>query len=141
MKRDIYQSITDQIVSELAKGVRPWQKPWSAGHMDGRVVLPLRHNGIAYRGVNIITLWMASLAKGYSAPVWMTFKQAIDLGGGVRKGEKEGEPQCLRRHHHPHPDRQRERRGVRPRNPLHERLHGLQCGADRRLCACDPPRM
>jgi antirestriction protein ArdC len=56
MKRDIYQSITDQIVSELEKGVRPWQKPWSATHMDGRVVLPLRHNGVAYRGVNIITL-------------------------------------------------------------------------------------
>jgi antirestriction protein ArdC len=45
----------------------------------------------------------------------MTFKQAIDLGGGVRRCEKEGEPQCLRRHHHPHPDRQRERRGGPPR--------------------------
>jgi antirestriction protein ArdC len=88
MKTDIYQSITDQIVSELEKGVRPWQKPWNASHMDGRVVLPLRHNGIANRGVNILTLWMASLAKGYSAPIWMTFEQAIDLGGGVRKGEK-----------------------------------------------------
>ena len=88
MKRDIYQSITDQIVSELEKGVRPWQKPWSATYMDGRVVLPLRHNGVAYRGVNILTLWMAALAKGYSAPIWMTFKQAIDLGGCVRKGEK-----------------------------------------------------
>jgi antirestriction protein ArdC len=88
MKRDIYQSITDQIVSELEQGVRPWQKPWSATHMDGRVVLPRRHNGVAYRGVNIITLWMAAIAKGYTAPIWMTFKQAIDLGGCVRKGEK-----------------------------------------------------
>jgi antirestriction protein ArdC len=88
MKRDIYQSITDQIVAELEKGVRPWQKPWSATHMHGRVVLPLRHNGVAYRGVNILTLWMAGMAKGYSAPIWMTFKQAIDLGGCVRKGEK-----------------------------------------------------
>jgi antirestriction protein ArdC len=88
MGRDVYQSITDQIVSELEKGVRPWLQPWSAGNMDGRVVLPLRHNGIAYRGVNIITLWMTSLAKGYSAPIWMTFKQAIDLGACVRKGEK-----------------------------------------------------
>jgi N-terminal domain of anti-restriction factor ArdC len=78
MKRDVYQSITDQIVSELEKGVRPWQKPWNASHMDGRVVLPLRHNGVAYRGcslnwpviqigtlyplaVNIITLWMAAM--------------------------------------------------------------------------------
>jgi antirestriction protein ArdC len=44
--------------------------------MDGRVVLPLRHNG---RGP-----W----TSGYAAPIWITFKQAIDLGGGVRKGEK-----------------------------------------------------
>jgi antirestriction protein ArdC len=88
MRADIYQTVTDQIVVELENGVRPWQRPWNAGHMDGRVVLPLRHNGVAYRGVNILTLWMAALTKGYGAPVWMTFKQAIDLGGGVRKGEK-----------------------------------------------------
>lgn len=88
MRADIYQTVTDQIIAELEKGVRPWQRPWSAGNMEGRVVLPLRHNGIAYRGVNILSLWIAALAKGYGAPIWMTFKQAIDLGGGVRKGEK-----------------------------------------------------
>jgi antirestriction protein ArdC len=88
MRKDIYQTITDQIVAELEKGVRPWHQPWSASHMDGRVVLPLRHNGVAYRGINVIALWMTAIAKGYHAPIWMTFKQAIDLGGGVRKGEK-----------------------------------------------------
>jgi antirestriction protein ArdC len=88
MRRDIYQEITNQIVADLEQGVRPWQRPWSASHMDGRVLLPLRHNGIAYRGVNVLALWMAALAKGYRAPIWMTFKQTIDLGGGVRKGEK-----------------------------------------------------
>ena len=90
MRKDIYQDITDQIVRELEKGVRPWHQPWNAGHMDGRVVLPLRHNGVAYRGVNILALWMQAMAKGYAAPVWMTFKQALDLGGCVRKGEKGG---------------------------------------------------
>jgi antirestriction protein ArdC len=88
MKRDVYQEITTQIVSELEKGVRPWLRPWSADHMLGRVTMPLRHNGVAYRGINVITLWLTASAKGYCAPVWMTFKQAIDLGGGVRKGEK-----------------------------------------------------
>jgi antirestriction protein ArdC len=88
MRADVYQTVTDQILAELEKGVRPWQRPWNANHMDGRVVLPLRHNGVAYRGVNILSLWMAALAKGYGAPIWMTFKQAIDLGGCVRKGEK-----------------------------------------------------
>ena len=87
-RRDIYQAITDQIVADLEHGVRPWIKPWSAAHMDGRVLLPLRHNGVGYRGVNILALWMAAMAKGYRSPIWMTFKQAINLGGGVRKGEK-----------------------------------------------------
>jgi antirestriction protein ArdC len=88
MPRDIYQEITDRIVADLEQGVRPWQRPWNAANMEGRVTLPLRHNGIAYRGVNVINLWITAFAKGYRAPIWMTFKQAIDLGGGVRKGEK-----------------------------------------------------
>jgi antirestriction protein ArdC len=41
--KDIYQRITDQVVSELENGVCPWIKPWNAAHLDGRVVLPLRH--------------------------------------------------------------------------------------------------
>ena len=87
-RRDVYQTITDQIIEELERGVRPWRKPWSADHMAGRVLLPLRHNGVPYRGVNVLALWMAALAKGYHSPIWMTFKQAIDLGGAVRKGER-----------------------------------------------------
>jgi antirestriction protein ArdC len=86
--RDVYQDITDRIVRGLENGVRPWHQPWSVAHMDERVVLPLRHNGVAYRGVNVLALWMQAMAKGYAAPVWMTFKQALDLGGCVRKGEK-----------------------------------------------------
>jgi len=87
-RRDVYQTITDQIIAELERGVRPWMKPWSAHHMAGRVLLPLRHNGIPYRGVNVLALWIAALAKGYRSPIWMTFKQAINLGGAVRKGER-----------------------------------------------------
>lgn len=86
-RRDVYQTITDQIIEELERGVRPWSKPWSADHMAGRVLLPLSHNGIPYRGVNVLALWMAALAKSYRSPIWMTFKQAIDLGGAVRKGD------------------------------------------------------
>ena len=56
--------------------------------MAGRVSLPRRHNGIPYRGINIITLWITAMERGYAAPMWMTFRQALDLGGCVRKGEK-----------------------------------------------------
>jgi len=88
MRRDVYQEITDRIVADLEKGVRPWHRPWSAAHAEGRIMLPLRHNRVGYRGMNILTLWIAALDHGYRAPVWMTFKQAIDLGGAVRRGEK-----------------------------------------------------
>ena len=46
-KQDIYTRITNQIVSHLEKGVRPWVRPWNAEHAAGRITLPLRHNGQA----------------------------------------------------------------------------------------------
>jgi len=84
---DVYTRITDKIIADLEKGVRPWMKPWSADHAAGRITRPLRHNGIPYRGINIIMLWSASVAKGFACPLWLTFKQALELGGNVRKGE------------------------------------------------------
>ena len=76
------------LVAELEKGVRPWMKPWNAEHAAGRITRPLRHNGVPYQGINVIMLWGEAVAKGYAAPIWMTFRQAKELGGNVRKGEK-----------------------------------------------------
>jgi len=87
MKTDVYDRITAQIVQALEQGVRPWLKPWNAEHAAGRITRPLRSNGIPYQGINVIMLWSEAVAKGYSAPIWMTFKQALELGGHVRKGE------------------------------------------------------
>jgi antirestriction protein ArdC len=88
MRTDVYQRITDQIVSELEKGVRPWMKPWNAEHAAGRITRPLRGNGVPYQGINVLMLWSAAMAKGYAAPIWMTFKQALELKAYVRKGEE-----------------------------------------------------
>jgi antirestriction protein ArdC len=88
MKKDIYSKITNQIVAELEKGVRPWLKPWNAEHAEGRITRPLRANGIPYRGINVVMLWSAAMEKGYAAPQWMTFKQALELNAHVRKGEQ-----------------------------------------------------
>jgi antirestriction protein ArdC len=87
MKADVYQKITDQIVCELEKGVRPWMKPWHAEHAAGRITRPSRGNGVPYQGINVLMLWSAAMEKGYAAPVWMTFKQASELKANVRKGE------------------------------------------------------
>jgi antirestriction protein ArdC len=88
MRTDVYQKITDQIVSELEQGVRPWLKPWNAEHAAGRITRPLRGNGIPYRGINVLMLWSAAMEKGYAAPIWMTFKQALEFNAHVRKGEQ-----------------------------------------------------
>jgi antirestriction protein ArdC len=69
-------------------GVRPWVKPWDAEHAAGRISRPLRHNGQPYSGINILMLWAASVAEGFVAPIWMTYRQATELGAHVRKGEK-----------------------------------------------------
>jgi antirestriction protein ArdC len=88
MKTDVYQKITDQIVGELEKGVRPWLKPWNAEHAAGRITRPLRGNGIPYQGINVLMLWSAAMEKGFAAPIWMTFKQALEFKAHVRKGEQ-----------------------------------------------------
>jgi len=88
MKTDIYTRITDQIIAELEKGVMPWHCPWQAGHVAGPISRPLRANGRRYNGINILMLWATAMSRGYDAPIWMTYKQAAELGGQVRKGEK-----------------------------------------------------
>jgi antirestriction protein ArdC len=49
---------------------------------------PLRAAGKAYRGINVLMLWAAAMEKGYNCPLWCIYKQAAELGGQVRKGEK-----------------------------------------------------
>lgn len=88
MAQDIYQKITDKIISKLEEGTRPWFKPWSAEHAAGRITRPLKHDFEPYNGINILNLWMEAEERGFSAPVWMTFKQSMDLDGHVKKGEK-----------------------------------------------------
>lgn len=86
-RKDVYGRVTEKIIADLEQGVRPWVKPWNAEHLAGRITRPLRHNGTPYRGINVVMLWMAAVAQGYACPIWMTFQQAKELGGFVRKGE------------------------------------------------------
>ena len=87
-RQDVYTRITDKIIADLEQGVRIWMKPWNAGNTAGRITRPLRHNGVAYSGINILMLWAESMDKGFTAPTWITFKQAQELKASVRKGEK-----------------------------------------------------
>jgi antirestriction protein ArdC len=85
---DFYQSITQKIVDQLSQGVRPWQCPWNATSAFGPPSRPLRSNGRRYSGVNVLVLWLEAQLRSYSIPVWITFRQAKELGGSVKKGEK-----------------------------------------------------
>lgn len=87
-RKDVYARVTERIIADLEQGIRPWMKPWHAKHAAGRITRPLRHNGMPYRGVNILLLWGEAMLKGYVAPIWMTFKQAQEFGAHVRKGER-----------------------------------------------------
>ncbi len=87
-RQDIYSRITSQIMASLSQGVRPWVRPWNAEHAAGRITRPLRHNGQPYAGINVLSLWTSALAQNFAAPIWMTFRQALELDAHVRKGEK-----------------------------------------------------
>ncbi len=80
--RDLYQEVTDRMIAALEAGTRPWQRDWLAAGE------PLRSTGQAYRGINFIMLSLAAQAEGFTHPTWLTFKQAQELGGNVRKGQR-----------------------------------------------------
>ena len=76
----VYDIITERICAQLEKGTVPWLKPWKGGDLGAPKNLVSGH---AYRGVNVFLL----SAVGFSSPYWMTFRQASERGGVVRRGE------------------------------------------------------
>lgn len=85
-KTDIYQTVTDSIITALEAGVKPWTCPWQ--RVSGMSGLPSNYaTGIAYSGMNIMLLWCSASEQGFGDSRWMTYKQAQAVGGQVRKGE------------------------------------------------------
>jgi antirestriction protein ArdC len=85
MKRDLYAEVSARIVAELEAGAAPWVKPWSA--TPGANTPCNAVSNRPYSGCNVVLLWMAQ-AAGYRTPRFLTFKQALELGGNVRKGAR-----------------------------------------------------
>lgn len=75
----VYEIVTEQVVKALESGVCPWRKPWSGGHRA-----PMNVSGREYRGINVFLLGLS----GYESPYWITYRQAQEKGGNVRKGER-----------------------------------------------------
>jgi len=81
----LYQEITDKIVRQIEAGTLPWAQPWAGGPALSMPVNASTHRG--YSGINILLLWDALFARDYDRNRWLTFRQALALGGSVRKGE------------------------------------------------------
>ena len=79
-----YDALVADIMRMMEQGTAPWQHPVikQAGG------LPVRHNGEPYSGINVLSLWVSSIQNGFSGRHWMTYKQAKELGGQVKRGSK-----------------------------------------------------
>jgi len=87
-RASLYDSVTNRIVAELEEGRLPWVQPWGR---SGGASASLPHNarsGRAYSGINILILWGAVIEAGWPSQGWLTFRQALEAGGNVRKGER-----------------------------------------------------
>jgi antirestriction protein ArdC len=71
-RADVYIRVTGKIIADLEQGVRTWLRPWNAEHAAGRITRPLRANGQAYKGVNVLMLWGDAVQKCFACPIWMT---------------------------------------------------------------------
>jgi antirestriction protein ArdC len=85
-RSSLYAEITGKIIAELEQGRVPWVQPWGA--VKAPLGLPKNAaTGRAYSGINILILWCAVAERGFTGQTWLTFRQALKIGGHVRKGE------------------------------------------------------
>ena len=78
MKTDqIYQMVTDRVIEKLKEGVCPWVKPWKGGNES------MAMNAISKKPYSFLNQILLGFEGQY-----LTFNQAKQLGGNVRKGSK-----------------------------------------------------
>ncbi|TPI26589.1 DUF1738 domain-containing protein [Mesorhizobium sp. B3-2-1] len=88
-RTNLYDDITDKIIAQLEAGHFPWVQPWGTAAAKAPLSLPTNAStGRAYGGINVLILWGAVIEHGYPTQSWLTFRQAVSLGGNVRKGER-----------------------------------------------------
>ncbi len=88
MSRNLHQEITARVLAALKAGTCPWRQPWSSNSTGSSAMPRNALTGRAYSGVNVPLLWLTAQTNGWTQQLWLTFKQALDMGANVRKGEK-----------------------------------------------------
>jgi antirestriction protein ArdC len=87
-RTSLYSEITDKIIAELETGRVPWLQPWGTSVAKAPIAMPTNvATQRRYSGVNVLILWGAVIERGFAGQSWLTFRQALSLGGNVRKGE------------------------------------------------------
>lgn len=87
-RASLYQEITDKIIGQLEAGNVPWVQPWGTTAAKASLAMPKNAaSSRRYTGINVLILWCAVVERGFSCQRWLTFRQALGLGGHVRKGE------------------------------------------------------
>jgi antirestriction protein ArdC len=88
-RTSLYDDITNKIIAELEAGRVPWVQPWGTAAANAPLALPKSAaTGRQYSGINILILWGAATERAFTGQSWLTFRQALSLGGHVRKGER-----------------------------------------------------
>jgi antirestriction protein ArdC len=88
-RANLYDEITDKIIAELEAGRVPWVQPWGTSAAKAPLGLPRNAaTSRSYSGINVLILWGAVIEHGFPGQSWLTFRQALSLGGNVRKGER-----------------------------------------------------
>jgi antirestriction protein ArdC len=88
-RASLYDEITDKIIAELEAGRVPWVQPWGTAAAKAPLAMP--KNAVTsrhYGGINILILWGSVIEHEFAGQSWLTFRQALALGGHVRKGER-----------------------------------------------------
>src|SRR5947209_12885554 len=86
-KQDVYQKVTDAIITAIEQGIGQYRMPWTVGQDKGFSPISVG-SAKPYRGINTLVLWAQSQSKAYNSALWGTYAQWQELGGQVRKGEK-----------------------------------------------------
>jgi antirestriction protein ArdC len=74
---NVYEVVTESILKHLEAGIVPWRRPWLTSPPCNLV------SQKNYKGINTFLL----SASGMPSPYWLTYSQAVKLGGNVKKGE------------------------------------------------------
>jgi antirestriction protein ArdC len=87
-RSSLYDDITNKIIGELDAGRVPWVQPWGTAAAKAPLTMPRNAaTGRQYSGINVLILWGSVIEHGFPGQSWLTFRQALTLGGNVRKSE------------------------------------------------------